>query len=190
MEKLATAKDAPQTASSSSAPPLQTDVRYASAEEQEAARRRLQLGRKRSSANKIRRVEPEPSSGSQPGTRGTARYDVTQADWDARQAAKAAARVTAEAGKGQAKAPPPPRDRPSQQPRGPSPHARHRPYSSWKGDGKGQEKGRGKGQRWLADWWESPSDWSGWTGTGWSPWQEPGTRGGYHTRRGDYRDYY
>ena len=169
---------------------MQTDIRYASAEEQEAARRRLQLGRKRSTSNKMRRVGPEPPSGSQPGTRGTSRYDVTHKGWDARQSAKAAARVAAQAVEEQAKAPPPPRDRPSQQPRGPSPHARHRPYASWKGDGKGQDKGRGKGQRWQAGWWESPSDWSAWTGSGGSQWQELDTYGGYYTRRGEYRDYY
>ena len=57
--------------------------------------------------------------------------------------------------------------------------------------GKGDEdKGRGKGQRWQADWWGHPSDWSAWSGSGGSQWQGPDTYGGYYTRRGEYRDYY
>ena len=78
------------------------------------------------------------------------------------------------------------------------PHSRQRPYPSWKGEGKGKEKGEGKGKDkgwgkgrdWQTNWWESPSDWSRWTGSSWSQWQEPGTRGGYYTKGGDYRDFY
>ena len=206
-------------------PRLQSDVRYASpaeqdaaqqrATEQDAARRRLRHGPKTSSANKMRRVHfadegaaaaaSQPSAASQPGTRGTPHYHVTNADWDARQQAKAAALAAAasaapEPEKGKGKGPgkpaavPPPyhtyHDRPSHPSRGHSPHSRQRPYPNWQGAGKGKEKGWGKGQDWQTSWWETPSDWSRWSGTGRSRWQEPANRGGYYTKGGEYRDYY